>query len=227
MGLETAAIIAAVAAAIPAVVGIGKQLFPGDSGVGGVQAAGAQKIADMQKAASAYGAYRPDQADARMKAMSQQLSSYQGAGNMMQAMYGGAGSGPAGPTSGTLGDPGGGYAKPDGTRTPVDPRTGGPVPSDAPPNGWTQAEWEAQRRAMDAAARAKTANGGTSGQGGTPPIFIPRETPTGSGSSGPMLTGDTGGMAALLGASAPPPGPGLMAPTDNGMAAMLARKRSL
>jgi len=106
MGLEAGAIAAIASVAIPALIGVGKELFSGGSG--DVTQAGAQKIQDMQKTAAAYGAYRPDAADARMKAMAQQISAYQGAGNMMQAMYGGGGkANMGGYTPG-----GGGYAKP-------------------------------------------------------------------------------------------------------------------
>jgi hypothetical protein len=89
MGLETAAIAAIASVAIPALIGVGKEVLgPGDSDV---TQAGQQKLANMGQVSKATGAYRADQADARMKAMAQQLSGYQGAGNMMQSMYGGGG----------------------------------------------------------------------------------------------------------------------------------------
>lgn len=130
MGLETAAIIAAVAAAAPAIYGIGKDIFgPGTSNV---DAAGADKIRAMQQAGLAYGAYRPDQADARMKAMTQQLSAYKGAGNMLSSMYGG----PAGGGGGTY-TPGGGGFKPVSLPPPADRVPEGPlvprVPIPQPP----------------------------------------------------------------------------------------------
>lgn len=207
MGLETAAIIAAVAAAAPAIYGIGKDILgPGTSNI---DAAGAKKLGDMQKAASAYGAYRPDQADARMKAMSQQLSAYQGAGNMMQAMYGGSGGGGAG---GTYTPGGGGYKSPD-------PNTASPGVGPGTP--WaTQADYDAWKKWYDAQeaekVRVMKTDPGADPNHRTPPIYIP---PTsggiGAGTSGPMLTGP---MAQSL----VPQDPTLL--NTNPMAASLAGK---
>ena len=196
MGLETAAIIAAVAAAAPAIYGIGKDIL--GPGQGPINAAGAQKMADMQKAATAYGAYRPDQADARMKAMSQQLSAYQGAGNVLKAMYGGGG-GPAGgtvtPGAGGYTKPTEGYSTPTG-RTPIDPRTGGPIP-----DGWVDPEWSRNNQTP------KPSDPRT-----TPPIIPPGAGGgIGAGSTGPMLTGPMSQSLA-----------GQPDPMSNPMAAMLA-----
>lgn len=213
MGLETAAIIAAVAAAVPALVGVGKMIFPPEgAGSGDVTAAGAKKMADMQKAASAYGAYRPDQADARMKAMAQQLSAYKGAGNIMQSMYGGTGGG------GTYTPGQGGYKGPN-----PDSFAGGyKPPTWLPPKGdtgfegtpWkTQAEYDAYVKWQQEQARIKTGNIGTGGAGNqSPPIYVPPTTGgIGAGSSGTSFTGPL-----------PPPDQSLTP-----MALMLARNRTV
>lgn len=208
MGMDPVTIAAIAAVAVPALIGAGKMLFPPDGASSGdVTAAGAKKMADMQKAASAYGAYRPDMADARMKAMTQQLSAYQGAGNMMQAMYGGGG-GPAGgtvtPGAGGYKKPTDGYSLPDGTRTPIDPRTGGPVPGPEMPTwrpDYSPKPWDPQT---------------------SPPIYVPRDVPngTGAGSSGTSFTGPLPPnpmVTSLAMGDAPPL-------TSNPMASALARK---
>lgn len=118
MGLETAAIAAIASVAIPALIGVGKEVLgPGDSEV---TQAGQQKLANMGQVSKATGAYRADQADSRMKAMAQQLSGYQGAGNMMQSMYGGGGKADMG-----------GYTKGSGGYKP--PPMGIPAPPPPPP----------------------------------------------------------------------------------------------
>jgi len=141
MGLEVGAIAAIASVAIPALIGVGKQLFDSGPGTaGGISQAGAEKIHNMQQAAAAYGAYRPQVANARMKAMEQQMSAYQGAGNMMQAMYGGGGKADMGGyTPG-----GGGYTKPTIPDLPPPPPPGpatgtggggwGPGTIDLPPS---------------------------------------------------------------------------------------------
>lgn len=198
MGLETAAIIAAVAAAAPAIYGIGKDIL--GPGQGDIDAAGAKKIGDMQKAATAYGAYRPDQADARMKAMAQQLSAFQGAGNIMNAMYGGSGGG-GGYTPG-----GGGYKVPDpppGGFNEWDPVTGTyKQRPGGPQTGWpqviggmvfhSQAEYDAWKKAtqdrQDAQRDYENQMGVPKGTPVSPPIYVP---PTsggiGAGTSGTSI----------------------------------------
>jgi hypothetical protein len=166
VGLEVGAIISLVSAAIPALIGAGKMLFPpSGASSGDVSAAGARKMADMQKAASAYGAYRPDQADARMKGLQHQLSAFQGAGNIMQAMYGGTGIGG-----------GGGYTPGKGGFDPSLQRPGSPTnPSPdptgtPPPPGWKPSgsgDWYKPGTTLP--------GGGTALPGGgvaTPPIII-------------------------------------------------------
>lgn len=91
MGMDPASWAAIAAVAIPAITALGKEVFGGGTDTAPVSNAGQAKIANMGQASKAVGAYRADQADARMKAMAQQLSGFQGAGNMMQAMYGGGG----------------------------------------------------------------------------------------------------------------------------------------
>lgn len=191
MGLETAAIIAAVAAAAPALYAVGDKIF-GSSGIDEVGAAGAKKMGDMQKAASAYGAYRPDMADARMKAMAQQLGAYQGAGNMMQAMYGGGG-----------GAPGGTYTPGSGGWKPGDP---GFDPKSPDPNkmGWpqviggmkfnSQAEYDAWFKANQDRNKAtrdyENQMGVPKGTPVSPPIYVPPASGgIGAGSSGTSLVG--------------------------------------
>jgi hypothetical protein len=104
MGVETA-----LAIGIPlAISAIGTIIQSGNRS--DITQAGQQKLQNMSEAANSYGAYRSDQADARMKAMDQQMGMFKGAGNILNAMYGGAGGG--GASSGGYTPGGGGYTPP-------------------------------------------------------------------------------------------------------------------
>jgi hypothetical protein len=215
MGIETAAIIAAAAAAIPALYGVGKDIF--GPGQGDIDAAGAQKIANMQKAGGAIGAYRPDQADARMKGMAQQLSAYQGAGNMMQAMYGGAGGAGGNGGIGT----GGTFIPGQGGYNQWDPdsgtyKTGAPKVDPWAGTGFKNQQeydaWKAYDRANKPDIKQPNGNGGTTS---TPPILAPG---TGSGAGGTM-PGSSGTHLVD-----PTLETSLMGPSNQSMAAMLAKQ---
>lgn len=192
-----------IAAAIPALIAMGKELFPpAGSSPGDVSAAGAKKMADMQKAASAYGAYRPDQADARMKAMAQQMSAYKGAGNIMQAMYGGSGGG------GSYTPSGGGY-KPPFADSPDPNKTS----TDFPP-GWTPQTYADYQKWAQAQRDYQAKMGVPKGTPVSPPIYVPP----------PNMPGGTG--AGSSGTSFVDPD-SLFAPPDsslNAMSSSLARK---
>ena len=194
--------IPAIAAAIPALIALGKELFPPAGASGGdVTAAGAKKMVDMQKAASAYGAYRPDQADARMKGLNHQLSAFQGAGNMMQAMYGGSGVPPAG----------GGYTPGKGGFDPNDRdglagRMPSPNPADMDPYAkyGGKVNYDAYMAYLRNQSAQKTANGGIpANPGGLPatPIITDdwiRGGGIAPGSSGTSLVGPMGQPPELM-----------------------------
>lgn len=237
MGVETA-----LAIGIPLAIGaIGTLVQSGNRS--DISAAGAQKMQGMQNAAGSYAGYRQDQADARMKGMDQQMKMFQGAGNILNAMYGGGGSGSGGYTAGSGGyKPVDGYSLPDGTRTPIDPRTGGPIPSnDYPINPrtgkpYTQAEWDQlmafQRWQSEQQKNGTygtgpifgTPSGSPDGQGGPPIIVTPGEGSGVPGSSGPMLTGELPGQSQMLMSLAGPKPNG--PPAADPMIASLARNRS-
>lgn len=135
MGVETA-----LAIGIPLAIGaIGTMIQSGNRG--DITDAGTAKLRNMQGAADAFGKYRTETSDARMKAMTQQLSQFKGAENIMNAMYGGGGGG-GGYTPG-----GGGYVPPPpriypaphGGITPGDPLVPKvpPPPADPPPTTGT------------------------------------------------------------------------------------------
>jgi hypothetical protein len=209
MGVETA-----LAIGVPlAISAIGAMVQSG--GRSDVSEAAAQKMGNMQKSANTYGAYRQDSSDARMKAMQQQLSSFQGAGNIMNAMYGGKG---GSPSMGSYTPGQGGYSLPDGSRTPTDPRTGGPVPKNEYPinphtgKPYTQSEWD-QKRAFDDWVNQQKKDGtygsgpiigtpsGDPSNGSGPPIIV---NPNPTHFAGP-LPGSPGSSPSFAG---PPPGAG-------------------
>lgn len=208
MGMDPVSIAAIAAVAIPALIGAGKMLFPpAGASSGDVSAAGARKMADMQKAASAYGAYRPDQADARMKGLDKQMSAFQGAGNMMKAMYGGSGV-----------PPGGGYTPGGGGYTPPpyvspDPNKTTPLP----PGFNSLDDYLRWKTWADEQARKKTdtirTDPGADPYRPTGPIISPDTIRGGGIVPGSSGTSFTGGLpppdftASLMGPPPPPSNP--------------------
>lgn len=124
-----------VAAALPAIIGAVGSMISSDSanaGSGAVGQAGADKLAGMQRGAQAYGAYRPQIAEAQSKALANQMAQYKPAETMLSKMYGGS------MTGGEAGGSGG-WKKPDPPPPPQQPPPPGtgpklpPVPDPTPP----------------------------------------------------------------------------------------------
>lgn len=176
MGVETA-----LAIGIPlAIAAVGTLAQSGNRS--DISAAGAQKMSGMQDASRSYAGYRNDQADARMKALDQQMGMFKGAGNILNAMYGGSGASS------------GGYTPGSGGWKPGDPGTTPGVPTDMTGGAHDpRAPYYPKGGPID-----PTTNG-------TPPIISKIPEGPAAGSSGPMLTGPLPGQNQMLMSLAGPP----------------------
>lgn len=221
MGMEPASWAAIAAVAVPAITALGKELFS-SSDAGSVSDAGAQKMQNMSAASKAYGAYRQDHADARMKAMQQQMSAFQGAGNMMQAMYGGSGKAP---DMGSYKEGSGGFVPGQAGYNQWDPVSGSykqGVPKTDPWAGTgfkNQQEydaWKAYERANKPDIKQPGGNGGTTS---TPPILAPGV----GGGAGGTMPGSSG--THLMGPN--PMAMSLAAPGPDPLSSALAKPRRM
>lgn len=139
-------------AAIPAIVSVIKSLSDsasGNNGQGQVQAAGANKLHNMDEATRVLQHQRGQRAQTQMNMLANRMGAYQGANNVLASMYGPQGS--MAPNLNVGGGPGGGRppgapappsGPPGGMQNPTSARTlfGGsglapPSPGQAPPSG--------------------------------------------------------------------------------------------